>query len=363
MGQENHPPQGDPPAPAASQSTADEPKKDVVYSVVDKSLLLPFFKPYLFKPLAAKIPDSVAANTITLTGGLCSLGALIAMWQASDDNRIFYFISGALMFIYMTLDNLDGAHARRTGQSSPMGEFIDHWLDTASSGLIVAAVAWALALPTWLILTVIGVNGIAFFGTFWEQHTTGNLQMEPMGNIEALTLSAMLLTAFAITGPWLGQHEWFGIASIATVLPVTQIVTLAFTAGGAIKRTKRPMAPWIHPTIGPIAIVLWHVYGQLDFVAATTMIVLCNPVFAGGRIVARVLSEPAPSHGIGPIALLSAAAVASIAFDLPVGVQAGLSWAIALYLFWRAFSDFVRTTKHRSGDLRSDEFLGWFFVR
>ena len=30
---------------------------------------------------------------------------------------------------YILLDNLDGAHARNTGQSSKLGHFLDHFVD------------------------------------------------------------------------------------------------------------------------------------------------------------------------------------------------------------------------------------------
>lgn len=37
------------------------------------------------------------------------------------------------LFIYQTLDAIDGKQARRTGTSSPLGELFDHGCDSISS--------------------------------------------------------------------------------------------------------------------------------------------------------------------------------------------------------------------------------------
>ena len=35
-----------------------------------------------------------------------------------------HFLSGACLFIYQTLDNMDGKQARKTGSSSPLGMLV-----------------------------------------------------------------------------------------------------------------------------------------------------------------------------------------------------------------------------------------------
>jgi len=60
-----------------------------------------------------------------------------------------YYLSALLFFVSLTADNVDGPHARRTGQTSPLGEFLDHRLDGSASA--------SLLLATCLMLRVDGV--------------------------------------------------------------------------------------------------------------------------------------------------------------------------------------------------------------
>jgi phosphatidylglycerophosphate synthase len=41
------------------------------------------------------------------------------------------------LFLYQTLDAIDGKQARRTGSSSPLGELFDHGCDAVSTSMLV----------------------------------------------------------------------------------------------------------------------------------------------------------------------------------------------------------------------------------
>ena len=41
------------------------------------------------------------------------------------------------LFLYQSLDAIDGKQARRTGTSSPLGELFDHGCDSLSTGLLL----------------------------------------------------------------------------------------------------------------------------------------------------------------------------------------------------------------------------------
>lgn len=44
------------------------------------------------------------------------------------------FLCGFGLFVYQSLDAIDGKQARRTGSSSPLGELFDHGCDSVSTG-------------------------------------------------------------------------------------------------------------------------------------------------------------------------------------------------------------------------------------
>ena len=51
------------------------------------------------------------------------------MWTA--------FVSAFCVFMYQTFDAVDGKQARRTKQSSPLGQLFDHGCDAVNSNLIL----------------------------------------------------------------------------------------------------------------------------------------------------------------------------------------------------------------------------------
>ncbi len=45
-----------------------------------------------------------------------------------------YFFTALGLFLYQSLDAIDGKQARRTSSSSPLGELFDHGCDSVSAG-------------------------------------------------------------------------------------------------------------------------------------------------------------------------------------------------------------------------------------
>lgn len=46
------------------------------------------------------------------------------------------FLCALGLFIYQSLDAIDGKQARRTGTSTPLGELFDHGCDSISTGML-----------------------------------------------------------------------------------------------------------------------------------------------------------------------------------------------------------------------------------
>jgi phosphatidylglycerophosphate synthase len=102
-----------------------------------------------YNPVAKKIveylPDTLAPNTITLTGFLISLVPFFILFlgygtqlQNEDGNPIpkwFFLFQAIAYFMYRMLDEMDGKQARRTGNSSPLGLLFDHGCDAFNMGL------------------------------------------------------------------------------------------------------------------------------------------------------------------------------------------------------------------------------------
>lgn len=86
-------------------------------------------------------PEWLAPNLITLGGFMLMLFAHVLLWScyplvldegavhAQWKYRLCCIISSICLFLYQTLDGSDGKQARRTKQSSPLGEVFDHGVD------------------------------------------------------------------------------------------------------------------------------------------------------------------------------------------------------------------------------------------
>jgi len=92
------------------------------------------------------------------------------------------FLSGYATIAYYTLDCMDGKQARRTGQSSPLGQLFDHGFDCISNLCHISTQAGYLSVGgTWWFFALQGSIFFAFFMAQWEEYYTGELP-HAMGN-------------------------------------------------------------------------------------------------------------------------------------------------------------------------------------
>ena len=104
------------------------------YSGVDKSLLAKYVLQPYWNWLVTLFPTSIAPNMITLIGFLCIVANFLTMLYFTTDMsqplpNWCYFSFALGLFVYQSLDAIDGKQARRTGTSSPLGELFDHGCD------------------------------------------------------------------------------------------------------------------------------------------------------------------------------------------------------------------------------------------
>merc|ERR1712157_205664 len=107
------------------------------------------------------------------------------------------FMGSIALFVYQTLDAMDGKQARRTQNSTPLGQLFDHWCDCWCS-MSHHSQAMAVLLPGASTLSVMGLAGLqtAFYMANWEEYHTGILETSvgPVGVTETqYSLMAVLL--------------------------------------------------------------------------------------------------------------------------------------------------------------------------
>uniref|UniRef100_A0A803V9S2 Cholinephosphotransferase 1 n=1 Tax=Ficedula albicollis TaxID=59894 RepID=A0A803V9S2_FICAL len=117
------------------------------------------------------------------------------------------YILGALgLFIYQSLDAIDGKQARRTNSSSPLGELFDHGCDSISTVFVVLGSCIAIRLgtnPDWLFFCCF-VGLFMFYSAHWQTYVSGILRFGKIDVTEvqiAITL-LLLISGYGGAGVW-----------------------------------------------------------------------------------------------------------------------------------------------------------------
>lgn len=276
------------------------------YRVDDRSILLPYYRRYLVDPFLRFIPARVNPNSITHAGHLINLAGtllLITLWPP----RGFPFIAAmVLLQVYMWCDNADGAHARRTNQCSPFGEFLDHGLDQLNTVYIAYLTCMALGVsPIWWVVISLIIPGAGAI-TYWEQSQTGVFRLGLLNQVESLTVLSIALTVSGIFGSavW-SQVSLFGIITIQHAMLLWTTSTILFGMARAMFRVgKERGAGAVMPILGLVAFGGAVVLGaRYEVVSTVTAVSLCTGlnVYAGMRMLSHRLHGEEPRLDLVPV--------------------------------------------------------------
>lgn len=285
---------------------------DLVYKVEDRSILLPHYRRFAVDPLLPFIPAKISPNAITHAGHLVNLmGAALLLWLRPEGGWL-YFVAALTLNFYTWCDNADGAHARRTKQCSPLGEFLDHGLDQFNSVYMAYLTAMALgASPLGWVALVLLIPGAPVV-TYWEQSNTGVFRLGMLNQLESVVV---LTAALVITGIF-GQSFWaqpaaFGLAW-RDVMIIWPSVTILF---GMLRNVGRVVGQRGARSVLPILVYFGFsaaIFGGIFLGALTTPLAVALAsalnVHFGMRMLARRLKKEPPQ--IEPFMLGGAIALA-----------------------------------------------------
>jgi phosphatidylglycerophosphate synthase len=328
------------------------------YQVLDNSILVPPLKRFVWGPLIPLIPERVSANSLTLLGTALSAAAFfITVFVPAS--RLTCAVVALLVFAYLTLDNIDGAHARRTGTSSPLGEFLDHWLDSINNTLLFmgAIYTWRIPADKSVIIMMLAVFSYTF--TFWEQRVIGRIHMAMLGNVEGIMAVILFYVAGVVFGPkvLIETKVIFG-QTIIDLFWISAVINTSVTSLGPIIRVRRNWIGVVEVLAPVLAIGAWYALGRIGAHPACQVLMLLSPALAGRMLIARVTRQ----ETIGPDRLLivaaSGAAIVSLVFPLGASVEAVLLDLVFAYALILVSLDFVLTVRRLGDYLRPGELLG-----
>ena len=264
------------------------------YESAQQSILLPLYRRYLWKWVLDALPRSFPPNAMTIISTVCCAGSFL-LATTMRHSSVAMFAAGFLVLCYFTLDNLDGAQARRIGRTSRLGEFLDHWLDTLNNGFVVLGVCIAAGLPDLLAFGVLCFASLAFFAVQWELRCTGVFRVGRVGDIEGNTTVVVLYLALACFGSdalWIQPIQ--GLPSLAVLAGCGVIAQAIWTLYSALRHVRGDRADLLPIVFSHLILAVWAATGTLSTSTLLTLAFFLNPVFTAGAVCGRLLRLTTP---------------------------------------------------------------------
>uniref|UniRef100_A0A8B9HW93 Cholinephosphotransferase 1 n=1 Tax=Astyanax mexicanus TaxID=7994 RepID=A0A8B9HW93_ASTMX len=215
-----------PPLSAAQLRRLEEHK----YSAAGRSLFEPPCQIY-WNWLVQQVPLWVAPNTLTITGLVINIITTVILVYycptGTEEAPAWAFILSALgLFIYQSLDAIDGKQARRTNSSSALGELFDHGCDAVSTVFVAVGTCICAGIgehPNWMFFCGF-VGMFMFFCAHWQTYVSGTLRfgIVDVTEVQIAIIIMYVMTAFGGVSLWQTTLPVLGIKM--QTLPILGII-------------------------------------------------------------------------------------------------------------------------------------------
>uniref|UniRef100_A0A674CUM2 Cholinephosphotransferase 1 n=2 Tax=Salmo trutta TaxID=8032 RepID=A0A674CUM2_SALTR len=204
------------------------------YSASGRSLFEPPCQIY-WNWLVQQIPTWVAPNTLTIIGLVINIVTTVVLVfycpTATEEAPAWAFILSALgLFIYQSLDAIDGKQARRTNSSSALGELFDHGCDAVSTVFVSVGTCISCGIgsyPDWMFFCGF-VGMFMFFCAHWQTYVSGTLRfgLVDVTEVQIAIVVMYVMSAFGGVALWDYRLPVLGVKLY--VFPILGII------GGAV---------------------------------------------------------------------------------------------------------------------------------
>jgi len=257
--------------------------KNYHYVGTDKSLIAKYIMQPFWNWVVQFLPLTVAANLVTVVGfAFIIWGYLfIALYAKTllEPLPAWVLINSAIcLFVYQTMDAVDGKQARRAQCSSPLGELTDHGCDALSTTMLALSVFAATQTTGWWAFYGAVMILLAFFAAQWQEYHTDTLDLGYVGVTEGQLLSTglFIFTAFTgnawwqqtltIAGITLKYNHLFVILSsvptgIAVIFNFMEMQRFLKVKNIPVGKAAKRFLPFILPTV---AYLIWGLSTSID---------------------------------------------------------------------------------------------------
>lgn len=180
---------------------------------------------HVLSPLAQSMvdltPPWVPPNVITFLGLVFSIISLVLTvyynpeLKADVCPRWVHLVVAINLFLYQTLDNMDGKQARKTGSSSPLGMLFDHGIDAINSCLLVLPLVSALGTGiNMFVVAAMFIVLLPFYTTTWEEFYREEMVL---GFVNGPTEGLLTLMGFLVCTSIYGTEKWHEAVDVPLV--------------------------------------------------------------------------------------------------------------------------------------------------
>lgn len=191
------------------QNIAASKYKGSPYTFVDRICDFLFWE-----PAVRLMPNWLAPNLITTLGALCMFSVCVLTLVFNNSTLTaelplsFWLLAILALTAYDTLDNCDGKQARRTGNSSALGQLLDHGFDcSVNTNAIFFLLVQALHITnvTYSVIMLLGMEA-TYLVAAWEEHYMGVCRTS-MGGVGVTEYGLLTRLIFFLT--WMyGYAFW-----------------------------------------------------------------------------------------------------------------------------------------------------------
>ena len=316
------------------------------YNCVDKSILLPIYKKYYVTAYFRLVPGWLTANMITIisTGFVVAM-AVVAFLFEKAGLPLHAMIFAFCLHNYLLGDHLDGMQAKESGTSSPLGEFLDHYLDVYNGAIVLyTTIVFLGPVPKEVFLILMVLNCIAFAATMVEELERKELIFGYLGTLEGVFFLIFFFISWLIPPLrklW-EQELFWGYPAYWLILIGLGLGFLATVADIVIRigRIPKPFAVFIVCCIGSAFLMQHH---SIDLRLSWLVLMLFS-----GDYIARVMNSYLSSQRHEYPDILSIASVFLVlAVDLSGWLNGDMSMLyfriLLIWLIIKVIYSFIRT--------------------
>ena len=240
------------------------------YKSVHDDFLHPYLRKWFWIPVTRLIPRWISPNMITLFGAFVYLFAIL-LWMLKNPNFLvecepspeydtylpfvsnssIHYLLAFSIFLYHTLDNVDGLYARNTKQCSSLGVLMDHGIDS------YVTIVWiisnlAIIIPSisnhWysFLTIVVIILGILYeYVSNWRLRYTRVMHFELIDINEFQVITSLMQLFVAIFGCSDSMdYKPFGLVPIGVLIGLLCIFTLSVDSIRAMSELVTKCKVW-----------------------------------------------------------------------------------------------------------------------